>query len=99
LLISPQQALLGARPAPEEEFSVAARAFASLDEVPRPPGGYRAAYLIMKANQVVEAARKANVAVPLNAALVRLIEEIKAGRRPIGPENLTDLLAAVPEGA
>jgi len=43
---------------------------------------------------VVERAAQVGVPVPLNAALVRLIEEIEAGARPIAPANLDELVAA-----
>jgi 2-dehydropantoate 2-reductase len=41
---------------------------------------------------VVERAREAGVDVPLNEALVRIIKEIEAKDRVIGPENMADLL-------
>ncbi|HOX45484.1 MAG TPA: 2-dehydropantoate 2-reductase [Myxococcota bacterium] len=43
---------------PEEAYCVQAEAYGDLDEVPRLAGGYRAAYLVMKADRVVEAARR-----------------------------------------
>jgi 2-dehydropantoate 2-reductase len=43
---------------PEERFTVRTQAYASLDEVPAPEGGFPAAWLLMKATGVVEAARR-----------------------------------------
>jgi 2-dehydropantoate 2-reductase len=40
---------------------------------------------------VVREAARANVPVPLNQALVRLVKEIEAGRRPPDPGNLNEL--------
>jgi 2-dehydropantoate 2-reductase len=44
---------------------------------------------------VVEKAQAVNVDVPVNAALVCMIKEIESGMRPISPDNVADLLAAV----
>ncbi len=43
---------------PQEAFEVHPEVYADLDEVPRPAAGYRAAFLVMKADRVVEAARR-----------------------------------------
>lgn len=42
---------------------------------------------------VCDAAAKAGVAAPVNAALARMIKEIEAGKRPIAKENIADLCA------
>ncbi len=42
---------------PRNTFSVPARAYTTLDEVPQPDEGFAAAYLVMKADAAVEAAR------------------------------------------
>ncbi|MCP4675500.1 MAG: 2-dehydropantoate 2-reductase [Deltaproteobacteria bacterium] len=44
---------------------------------------------------VVEKAKETGVEAPLNATIVRVIKEIEAGSRQIGPQNMTDLLAVM----
>jgi 2-dehydropantoate 2-reductase len=48
---------------------------------------------------VVRKAREVDVAVPVNEALVRMIKEIEAGERPIGMQNMDELVAVTLEGA
>ncbi|MGC9350185.1 MAG: ketopantoate reductase family protein [Anaerolineae bacterium] len=40
---------------------------------------------------VVEKGRAAGIATPINAALVEMVREIAAGKRPVAPENLQEL--------
>ncbi len=47
---------------------------------------------------VVEKGKEAGVDTPLNATVVRVIKEIEAGRREIGPQNMTSLLDTPPVG-
>jgi 2-dehydropantoate 2-reductase len=42
---------------------------------------------------VVDRGREAGVATPVNGALAAMVREIAAGKRPINPENLTELAA------
>jgi len=45
---------------------------------------------------VVRAAEARGMDAPLNRTLVRLIHEIEDGQRPLSPDNLGELVAAIP---